>query len=117
MDNRNLRIGDYVKDPNNYGYICRVGIDELRYSEIFQPAPLYEEFFTKNGINAEEVAGETAYFLEKGPIIINARKQGEVWLVSVRNMHEKRKFEGEIRYLHEFQHVLDDCLIHIRLLS
>ena len=57
------------------------------------------------------------YFLEKGPIIINARKQGEVWLVSVRNMHEKRKFEGEIRYLHEFQHVLDDCLIHIRLLS
>ena len=117
MDKRNLRIGDYVKDPNNYGYVCRVGIDELRYAEIFQPAPLYEEFFTKNGIMPEGIMGETAYFLNTGPILINARKKGETWLVTVRNMADNRKFDGEIRHIHEFQHILDDCHVNLRLLS
>lgn len=117
MDKRNLRIGDYVKDPNNYGYTIRVGIDELRYAELFQPAPLYDDFFTKNGIIGEEIGGEINYYLSKGPISIRANKVGEKWNVSVRNMAEKRKFEGEIMAIHEFQHVLDDCFVHIRVLS
>jgi len=118
MDKRNLRIGDYVKDPNNFGYTIKVGLDELRYSELFNPAPLYEEFFTKNGFEVQELGGETNYFLSKGPVSIRANRVDEIlWSVSVRNLRDKRKFEGEIRAIHELQHATSDCLVNIPFLS
>ena len=112
MNRKELRCGDFVQDTKQ-GVILQVGLVELRCADQFSPVPLSEEFFEKNGVARTELEGETIFFENKGPIIINARKNGKYWSVILRNLGERKfHYEGDIEAVHEFQHAMADCKIY-----
>ena len=51
MDKRNMRIGDFVRDPEQNENL-RVTLNEIEYSEIFEGIPLKRRFFDKNAFKA-----------------------------------------------------------------
>lgn len=117
MDIRELRVGNYVKDPKNCGYTIRLELDDLHFAHLFQPAPLYGGFFEKNGIGKECIGEETHYFVSNEDMSIAATKEEELWSVRVINFRKNMSFTGRIGAIHEFQNILSDCGLYMKLLS
>ena len=109
MDKRNMRIGDFVRDPEQNENL-RVTLNEIEYSEIFEGIPLTRRFFDKNGFAVDTSTGDEVLFKQDGGIFVTAEEKGAGgWFVQVR--HGKMTFAGDIFTVHHFQHLLVDCLV------
>ena len=114
MDNRNMRIGDFVKDPVQ-NYNLRVGIEEIAYSEIFEGIPLTRRFFDKNDFAVDTTTGNEVLYRQEGGTFVTAEDKGDgCWYVQIR--HGRMTFAGDIFTVHHFQHLLVDCLVFWKIL-
>ena len=114
MDNRNMRIGDFVKDPVQ-NYNLRVGLNEIAYSEIFEGIALTRRFFDKNAFKVDTTTGNEVLYRQDGGAIVTAEDKGNgCWFVQVR--HGRMTFAGDIFTVHHFQHLLTDCLVFWKIL-
>lgn len=111
MDKRALKIGDWVQDARNRDYPIKVGVAELRYTELFEPIKITEDVLVKNGFRAEEFNGEKNYFRSEGTQTAVAHRTGEVWDVDIRNGNTHR-YIGKITAVHELRNALSDCFIY-----
>lgn len=108
MDNRNIRIGNWICDASNFNYELRAGINELQYANIFVPIPIETRFL--GGFKPEEVAGKIVYYREEGTRCATLEDLGGKWMLSIHTQFAK--FEGTIRFVHELQNFLSDCQIY-----
>ena len=114
MDNRNMRIGDFVKDPVQ-NYNLRVTLNEIEYSELFEGIALTRRFFDKNGFAVDTTTGNKVLYKQDGGIFVTAEEKGAgKWFVQVR--HGNMTFAGDIFTVHHFQHLLVDCLVFWKIL-
>ena len=108
MDKRNMRIGDFVRDPVQNENL-RVTLNEIEYSEIFEGIPLNRRFFDKNAFSVDTTTGNEVLYRQEGGAFVTAEDKGDGrWFVQIR--HGKMKFAGDIFTVHHFQHLLSDCL-------
>ena len=61
MDKRNMRIGDFVRDPEQNDNLI-VTLNEIGYSELFEGIPLNRRFFDKNTFNVDTTTGNESAF-------------------------------------------------------
>ena len=109
MDNRTMRIGDFVKDPVQ-NYNLRVTLNEIEYSELFEGIPLTRRFFDKNDFAVDTSTGNEVLYRQEGGTFVTAEYKGNGgWFVQVR--HGRMTFAGDIFTVHHFQHLLTDCLV------
>lgn len=108
MNNRNIRIGDWVCDPSNYNYEMRVGLNEIAYAHIFNPIKLSERFLGL--FKREEIGGRETYFKGEETRNVALEKLVGKWRLSIHT--EDKHFEGEIITVQDFQHLLSDCGIY-----
>lgn len=114
MDGRNMRIGDFVKDPAQ-NYIMRVGIDEMRFPELFDGIALTKGFFLKNGYQPDYTTGKEVLYRQDDGATSTAEYRGEgKWFVQVR--YGSLKFEGLVYTVHHYQHILSDTLVYWKIL-
>lgn len=110
MDKRELRVGDFVKDPAQ-NYTMRVGVEEIAYAELFEGLPLTKTFFVKNGYKETEIDGKVVLFRQEAEIIATAEERTEgQWFVQVRKGYTK--FEGIVYWVHHYQHILSDTRVY-----
>lgn len=115
MDKRNMRIGDYVRDPMQNEKLI-VTLNEIECSELFEGIALTRRFFEKNGFVVDTSTGNEVLFKQDGGIFVTAEEKGAgMWFVQVR--HGNMTFAGEIFTVHHFQHLLNDCLIFWKILT
>ena len=114
MDKRNMRIGDFVKDPVQ-NYNLRVTLNEIEYSELFEGIPLTRRFFDKNDFAVDSTTGNEVLYKQDGGIFVTVEDKGAgKWFVQVR--HGNMTFAGDIFTVHHFQHLLVDCLVFWKIL-
>ena len=109
MDKRNMRIGDFVRDPEQNGNLI-VTLNEIDYSELFEGIPLTRQFLDKNAFKVDTTTGNEVLYRQEGGTFVTADDKGDgCWYVQIR--HGKMKFAGDIFTVHHFQHLLSDCLV------
>ena len=114
MDKRNMRIGDFVRDPVQNENLW-VTLNEIECSEIFEGIALTRSFFDKNGFVVDTSTGNEVLFKQDGGIFVTAEEKGVGrWFVQIR--HGNMKFAGDIFTVHRFQHLLVDCLVFWKIL-
>ena len=114
MDKRNMRIGDFVRDPVQNENLW-VTLNEIEYSEIFEGIPLNRRFFDKNAFKVDTTTGNEVLYRQDGGAIVTAEDKGNgCWYVQVR--HGRMTFAGGIFTVHHFQHLLVDCLVFWKIL-
>lgn len=110
MDKRELRVGDFVKDPAQ-NYTMRVGVEEIACAELFEGLPLTRGFFDKNGFRVDTTIGKEVLYKQDGEILVMAEDNGAgKWFVRVR--HGTTTFSGEIFTVHHYQHILSDTRVY-----
>ena len=114
MDKRNMRIGDFVRDPMQNEKLI-VTLNEIECSELFEGIPLTKKFFDKNGFAVDTAIRNEVLYKQDREIFVTAEDKGAgKWFVQVR--HGNMTFAGEIFTVHHFQHLLNDCLIFWKIL-
>lgn len=109
MDKRNMRIGDFVRDPEQNDNLI-VTLNEIGYSELFEGIPLNRRFFDKNAFKVDTTTGNEVLYRQEGGAFVTAEDKGNGrWSVQIR--HGKMIFAGDIFTVHHFQHLLSDCLV------
>ena len=109
MDKRNMRIGDFVRDPEQNENL-KVTLNEIEYSEIFDGIPLKRRFFDKNAFKVDTATGNEVLYRQEGGAIVTAEDKGNgCWYVQVR--HGRMSVAGNIFTVHHFQHLLSDWLV------
>lgn len=109
MRQNSLRVGDIVIDPRVSFRTITVGVTEIEYAHLFVPAELTEGFFLANGFRREEINTQVNFVRNEEGIMVVAHKSGESWYVEIRSTSVK--LSGQVRFIHKFQHWLDDCRI------
>ena len=71
MDKRNMRIGDFVRDPEQNENL-RVTLNEIEYSEIFEGIPLNRRFFDKNAFKVDTTTGNEVLYRQEGGAFVTA---------------------------------------------
>ena len=83
MDKRNMRIGDFVRDPVQNENL-RVTLNEIEYSEIFEGIPLNRTFFDKNAFNVDTATGNEVLYRQEGGAFVTAEDKGDgLWVVQI----------------------------------
>ena len=109
MDKRNMRIGDFVRDPVQNENLW-VTLNEIEYSEIFEGIPLNRRFFDKNAFKVDTTTGNEVLYRQEGGTFVTSEDKGNGgWYVQIR--HGRMTFAGDIFTVHHFQHLLVDCLV------
>ena len=68
MDKRNMRIGDFVRDPEQNESL-KVTLNEIEYSEIFEGIPLTRRFFDKNAFKVDSTTGNEVLYLDRKSVV------------------------------------------------
>lgn len=111
MDKRFMRVGNYVQDPIQ-NIVLEAKADEVVYADLFAGIPLTEKFFTRNKFVLESVNGENHYYREEG-FFATAQRTDDAWFVQVRA--NGMTFTGGIAFVHQFQNILCDMGILMRI--
>lgn len=115
MDRRNLRCGDWVKDPQNYGYLFEADVDVIKCANLFVPVEISKKFFEINGFKIDTSTGEEVFFRNEGEAIVTARPEEGRWRIEIHN--GSAKYSARITYIHEVQHALSDCFVYWRIIA
>lgn len=109
MEAKDIRMGDWVRDPRNYNYEARADIGILGSAELFEGVEISPKILLANGLKENKIGSEIAYYIEKGNAAITVAKDEFGWRVSVRN--GVFVYAGYLVFVHELQHAVSDCFI------
>lgn len=115
MDRRNLRCGDWVKDPQNHDYVLEADENVIKCANMFAPVELTERFFEINGFKNVTLKGEDVSFRIEDEIAVTVRKEDGKWRIEI--LTGSSKYNAKLLFVHELQHALLDCFVDWKIIA